>query len=194
MYSIIEKYRFDTGNLFWVFISFFFCFILVSVLITPTQAYLNFTQTEYASLVFLPHGVRVLSIWLLRERAIVPLFIAHLFTYLIFVWVGNSSIENIALVLVGTFCVPLAIQLLRWTGLEAFLASPNVIQWRAIVLVGFLASIINSIGNSLVLSPTIEPSLHLITALTYIVGDTIGVIVVLLALLFLFRLYRKTEL
>jgi hypothetical protein len=65
------------------------------------------------------------------------------------------------------------------------------VHWRSILAVGFIASIINSLGNSLFLSPYIEPALHLATVATYLVGDTLGVFVLLLILLLGFRLTRE---
>jgi hypothetical protein len=193
MNSLVKKISFDKEIFGMVFLSFCFCFFLVRFIITPVQTALNLPQTAYASLVFLPHGVRVLSIWLFQARAIIPLFLAHLFVYLVFLWHGDGALANLGLVLVGTLCAPMAFVLVRATGIDISAKNVNVVHWRMILLIGFFASIINSMGNSLLLSPTIDPSMHLITAATYLIGDTIGVFVVLTILLFSFRFLRRVK-
>lgn len=193
MPSIVKKFSFDREIFSSVFLSYCVCFFLVAFIVTPVQTALNLSQTDYASLVFLPHGVRVLSLWLFKERAVIPLFLAHLFVYSLFWWIGESAFANLGLVLVGTFCAPIAFVLVRATGIDISAKNTKLVHWRTILLIGFLASIINSIGNSFLLSPTIHPSLHLSTAATYLIGDTIGVLVVLFILLFSFRLLRQAK-
>lgn len=48
---------------------------LTALLITPMQSRLMPELTIFASLAYLPHGVRVLSTWLLGKRAFLPLFL-----------------------------------------------------------------------------------------------------------------------
>jgi hypothetical protein len=193
MPSIVKKFSFDREIFSAVFLSYCVCFFLVAFIVTPVQTALNLPQTDYASLVFLPHGIRVLSIWLFKERAIIPLFLAHLFAYMHFFWIGESAFANLGLVLVGTFCAPIAFVLVGATGIDISTKNAKLVHWRAILLIGFLASIINSIGNSFLLSPTIHPSMHLSTAATYLIGDTIGVLAVLFILLFSFRFLRLVK-
>jgi hypothetical protein len=193
MASIVKKYSFDREIFYWVFLSFSFLFLLVEFIVTPVQRALNLPQTVHASLVFLPHGIRVLSIWLFQERAVIPLFLVHLVTYTFFSPHGGSALTYIGLVFVGTLCAPCAFVLVRATGIDISPKNVRVVHWRVILLVGFFASIINSIGNSFLLSPTIHPSMHLTTAATYMIGDTMGVLVVLVILLFLFRFKRLAK-
>jgi hypothetical protein len=194
MNSLVKRYSFDKEIFGMVFLGFCFCWGLVVLIITPVQMALNLPQTAYASLVFLPHGVRVLSIWLFQARAVSPLFLAHLFTYVFFWWHGEGALTILGLVLVGTLCAPMAFVLVRATGIDISPQNASVVHWRIILLIGFFASIINSMGNSLLLSPSIDPSMHLITAATYLIGDTIGVFVVLTILVFSFRFLRWVKL
>ncbi|MDB2668342.1 hypothetical protein N9Y74_00485 [Alphaproteobacteria bacterium] len=96
--------------------------------------------------------------------------------------------------IVGTLSVPLAFLFVGWIGFDVSVKNTKIVHWRSILLVGFLASIVNSLGNSFILSPYIEPSLHLLTASIYLVGDTLGVFILLIILLFGFRLARKMKL
>lgn len=192
MFKTLHQFRFSKEVFAVVFVVYCACYFFVSFVVTPIQLAVGLPQTSYASLLFLPHGVRVLSIWLYQGRALVPLFCAHLLAYPIF-WLGEITPAILGLVLVGTFCAPLAFVLVGWIGVDLSVRNTKIMHWRSILLIGFIASIINSFGNSLILSPSIDPSLHLLTALTYLVGDTMGVFVLLLILLFGFRLARKSR-
>ena len=190
MFGFLNQFRFSKEVFAIVFIAYCACYFFVSFVVTPIQMAAGLPQTNYASLLFLPHGVRVLSIWLYQARAVLPLFCAHLLVYPIF-WLGEITFSNLGLVLVGTFCAPLAFTLIGWIGFDVSVGNTKIIHWRSILLMGFIASIINSLGNSFILSPNIDPSLHLLTAATYLFGDTMGVFVLLLIMLFGFRLTRE---
>lgn len=190
MLEFSRRFSFNKEIFAMVFIAYCACYFIVEFIVVPVQMVLGSSQTNYASILFLPHGIRVLSIWLYKERAVIPLFCGHLFIYILF-WIGEVSITSSALVLVGTFCVPMAFVLVSWIGFDVSVRNTKIKHWRAILMVGFIASIINSLGNSLILSPYIEPSLHLSTVVTYLVGDTMGVFCLLLILLFGFRLVGK---
>ena len=190
MFGFLNQFRFSKEVFAIVFIAYCACYFFVSFVVTPIQMAAGLPQTNYASLLFLPHGIRVLSIWLYKGRAVIPLFCAHLFIYPIF-WLGEITLSNLGLVLVGTFCAPLAFTLIGWIGFDVSVGNTKIIHWRSILLMGFIASIINSLGNSFILSPNIDPSLHLLTAATYLFGDTMGVFVLLLIMLFGFRLTRE---
>ena len=190
MLEISRRFFFKKEVFAMVFIAYCAGYFFVEFLVFPVQAAFGLPQTNYASLLFLPHGIRVLSIWLYKERAVIPLFCGHLFVYTLF-WLGEFSLTALALVLVGTFCVPMAFVLVGWIGFDVSVRNTKIKHWRSILMVGFIASIINSLGNSLILSPYIDPSLHLSILATYLVGDTLGVFSLLLILLFSFRLARK---
>jgi hypothetical protein len=190
MLKFSRRFSFNKEIFAMVFIAYCACYFLVEFLVFPVQMAVGLPQTNYASLLFLPHGIRVLSIWLYKGRAVIPLFCAHLFIYVLF-WLGEVSLTSLAVVFVGTFCAPLAFILVGWIGFDVSVRNTEIVHWRSILAVGFIASIINSLGNSLFLSPYIEPALHLATVATYLVGDTLGVFVLLLILLLGFRLTRE---
>ena len=190
MLEISRRFFFKKEVFAMVFIAYCAGYFFVEFLVIPVEMAFGLSQTNYASILFLPHGIRVLSIWLYKERAVIPLFCGHLFVYTLF-WLGEFSLTALALVLVGTFCVPMAFVLVGWIGFDVSVRNTKIKHWRSILMVGFIASIINSLGNSLILSPYIEPSLHLSVLATYLVGDTLGVFSLLLILLFSFRLARK---
>ena len=83
-------------------------FALVNQMIFPTQQSVFPSVTQYAALIYLPHGVRVIATWLYREKAILPLLIAHLIIYYSFYWHGTDTVKNVVAILSGSLCVYIA--------------------------------------------------------------------------------------
>ena len=94
---------FSAKEFCFVFFGYVLMFFLVQYLIYPVQEIIIPKSTIFAALIFLPHGVRVVSIWLLRERAIIPLFLASLVIYRSFYWYAEPFYLNYFLILTGTF-------------------------------------------------------------------------------------------
>ena len=175
--------------------SFLLTFVLVNKVVFPTQQSVFPNVSQYAALVFLPHGVRVIATWLYREKAILPLIIAHLLLYRIFYWHSADTVENVVAVLAGSLCVFITMQLFRFSRIDISLANMTISHWRSLVLLGFISSIFNTAGNMLALGDTMGSELHLEVIITFIIGDTLGTLACLLILMLGFRLRRlaKTE-
>ncbi|MDA8545085.1 hypothetical protein N9Y14_04130 [Alphaproteobacteria bacterium] len=165
-------------------------FILVNTVIFPTQNSVFPDVTQYAALVFLPHGVRVIATWLYREKAILPLLIAHLLLYRIFYWHGADTVKNMVAVLAGSLCVFITMQLFRVSRIDNDLSNFTISHWRSLVLLGFVSSIFNTAGNMLALGDAMSSELHLEVIATFIIGDTLGTLACLLILMLGFRLRR----
>jgi hypothetical protein len=168
-------------------------FILVNTVIFPTQNSVFPDVTQYAALVFLPHGVRVIATWLYREKAILPLLIAHLLLYRIFYWHGADTVKNMVAVLAGSLCVFITMQLFRVSRIDNDLSNFTISHWRSLVLLGFVSSIFNTAGNMLALEDAMSSELHLEVIATFIIGDTLGTLACLLILMLGFRLRRLAK-
>lgn len=168
-------------------------FILVNTVIFPTQNSVFPDVTQYAALVFLPHGVRVIATWLYREKAILPLLIAHLVLYRIFYWHGADTVKNMVAVLAGSLCVFITMQLFRVSRIDNDLSNFTISHWRSLVLLGFVSSIFNTAGNMLALEDAMSSELHLEVIATFIIGDTLGTLACLLILMLGFRLRRLAK-
>lgn len=136
---------------------------------------------NFTSLIFLPHGVRVLAAWLYRWRS-VPLLIpgavvGHLYLY--------GPVIDLRLALgwaVGLCCAPLAFALLERVGLVFRLRAPRRTHWRDIVLVGAVASVFNSLFTALAYGN------GLVTMSARFVGDVAGTVACLALLMVVLRL------
>ena len=187
------KYRFAQFSKTTFFIISCYCltFALVNQMIFPTQQSVFPSVSQYAALIYLPHGVRVIATWLYREKAILPLLIAHLIIYYSFYWYGTDTVKNMVAILSGSLCVYIAMQLFRFSRIDISLANMTISHWRSLILLGFISSIFNTAGNMLALEDAMSSELHLNVIATFIIGDTLGTIACLMILMFGFRLLRE---
>ena len=140
------------------------------------------------SLVFLPHGVRILAAFLVGARSIMPLAVGTL----IGISLGlNGSTDPSAILIPGIFCSYLAFKIFELSGAAFKPGFSSLRQWRGLVLVSFVAALINGLGIVfiLVLSGLDEGEV-LPRLFVCVVGDTVGAFVLLWGMMRLGRLYR----
>ena len=109
--SLKNVLSFSAKEFSFVFFGYVLMFLAVQYVIYPVQEIIVPESTMFAALIFLPHGVRVVSIWLLRERAIIPLFLASLVIYRSFYWHAEPFYLNYFLLAIFV-CIDLSIQTL----------------------------------------------------------------------------------
>ena len=173
-----------------IIVAYLATFLLVHYLIFPLQSAFSPDTAKFAALIFLPHGVRVIATWLYREKALLPLIAAHLLLYRLFYWHGDNQAANMVAVLSGSFCVFLALQMFNFSRIDISLHNPSVSHWRSLVFLGFVSSIFNSLGNMLALGSSMASEIHISVWLTFIIGDTLGVLACMILLMLYFR-YRR---
>ena len=173
-----------------IVVSYWATFSAVNLVIFPLQSSFAPDTAKYAALIFLPHGVRVISTWLYREKALLPLIFAHLLFYRLFYWEGSDPASNMVAALSGSFCAFLAMQLFDFGKIDISLKNPSVSHWRSIIVLGFVSSIFNSLGNMLALGSSMSSELHISVWITCIIGDTLGTVACLFILMLVLR-YRR---
>lgn len=171
------------------FCAYFLSFLVVLYFVQPLQDYIFPQLGHWASLVFLAHGVRVFFIWLYGARGIIPLFIAQLITGLILFNPdpGLQLNDYVQASLVGALAPWLAFEIFRLSGRSFYARDNNRVNWRILILIGFVSSIFNSIGNSLAYVEHMRPENQLYNVITYTTGDTLGTIAILFILVFVRR-------
>ena len=170
------------------FFAYVVLFIFTMWLWLDIELYLLGPGAMYASILFLPHGVRVISTWLLGPRAVLGLYPAHLLCF----WIFNNfsfSAEMFIQCLPGAFCAPIAFELFRVCGLNLY---PGRFEfdglfWRRILIVTIVASMINSMLTTsfYVIFDQVEIVPELLTR--FLIGDVMGTIILFVA----FSLIRK---
>ncbi len=165
--------------------------IVVFAVLTPVQALLLPEVTPQGSLCYLPHGVRVIAIWFYREKAVPAVFLAQLLTTQ-FIYGKNLSFDAIPQLLVSAFAAYVAFAILAMCGRGAFFAPQrrDGKLYRDLLTAGFLASLVNAAGLILLPGETLYSDQLLPTIVTQVIGDSIGLLTLLLMLMAFFRLQR----
>ncbi|NIZ14845.1 hypothetical protein [Phaeobacter sp. HF9A] len=172
------------------------CHGLTAWVFSPIQSYFLSEITIFASLVYLPHGVRVLSTWLIGARAIIPLILGAVASELIFTqpqtWERMQHILWLSLV-VSAVSAYVAFRLMHVFGASVWNCNRRRMNWRQLLVVGLLASVVNSVGQTVAFSGVIAPNLLLGVVVTYAAGDMIGQCVAMFVLMMIFRALRLRQ-
>lgn len=166
---------------------------LTAFLITPVQSRILPDITAFASLVYLPHGVRVLATWLMGWSAVPALFVGGFLSEVLFTPDGITNVQSpvmLASIIVGAISAVLAFEVMRFLGHRLYAGQTPRIHWKWLLLVGVIASILNSIGQSIVFSAEILTGHALAVLAAYAVGDLVGLSVTTLILMMVFRWMR----
>ena len=155
--------------------------------IFPLEAKHSSNLTFAASLFFLPHLVRVLAVWMLGPSAFFALLPADIIIHLI---IRQLTDIQILIPLVGSGCAVIAFELFKLAGMNFYLTATNTSNWRPLLLIGAVASMINSVGSSLLYQGLILPEDALPLLGNYLIGDILGLFFGLLILTGLVRLLR----
>jgi len=161
--------------------------------VTPVQQRFLPELTVFASLVYLPHGVRVLSVWLFGWKAVLPLAAGAFLSELIFTAANVRQLMQPVLlesIAVGAVSSLAAFEVFRLLGRNLHAGQARRMAWKGLLAVGALASVFNSIGQSVVFSGLIFPGDQLPVMAVYAAGDLIGLAVCMLVLMLIFRWLR----
>ena len=140
---------------------------------------------DQASLLYIPHAIRIIAYFLLGIISIIPIFLAQCFTYIflngsdVFHSISLSSISIISIVF-GFYCF----NSLRGRN---FFQLKSSIDWKKIILIGFFASLFNSTISSIYFSYLNNQNLDLILVSRFIIGDTVGIIVGMLIFIMILK-------
>ena len=163
-------------SLFITFTIFVFFFLIQKYMIYPIEKYLFPSYLiDKASILYLPHAVRIIAYYVLGFRALIPIFISQCFT---FIYLNNGDvIETIILSASSTFTIYLGFELFKNFKNQVSFNVDEIVDWKKIILIGTMVSIINSTVGSLyffIFDSKID--IDLILNLRFIVGDIFGLI------------------
>ncbi len=138
-----------------------------------------------ASLLFLPHGVRVLSAWLLGWRAIFALLPG---VFIVFAALGGSDVflpSRLMAMAIAVTTVPAVFYLCKWLGWDLFPRADRKPCWICIMGVGVVTSfLVSGLTNLAFGSATAE-------YIAFLIGDVSGLFFLMLGLYFAFRFLDK---
>lgn len=180
-------------NIVIVSIAYIVSMLFVREIIVPFQKTYLPAITTFAALIFPLHGVRVLSAWAFGKWSIAYLFMANTIMHLVLTPDADFTQKSFyAWCLVSTVCW-FSFELFRVCGfnLHSHENAINNSTWRNLILIAFVSSVFNSLGHNIIFAGDILPENSLNTMLAFLIGDTLGTVVCLLALMILFRSLRK---
>jgi hypothetical protein len=164
--------------------SYLVAFLLTDKLIMPVQRYFLPDVSAWASLMFLPHGVRVLTAWLYGWWSILLLAPASFLTMVLLYGLENLTVWHMLSTMPGVLSAAFAFALAARFGRDLRFGAGHPARWREVLAVGILASILNAAGTMLALGE--QPLVTLVCLL----GDIIGLITCMLILAQVFRFAR----
>ena len=146
-----------------------------------------------ASLLYLPHFVRVVATWYFGYRAFFGLVAGHSLGFLITTGSSPFELNEMLIIVVGSGSAAAALWLLDWADLlKPAETAQKELSWRALVFLGFFASLFNAIGAALIRLDGAPSDEKLAFMLHILVGDTGSVLVGLILLMFGFRMLSST--
>ena len=169
------------------------CHGITAFVVKPVQELFIPHVTIFASLIYLPHGVRVLATWMMGWRAIIPLFTGSYLSNLLFTSNEVRAVTDPVIlqsVTVGALSAYVAFGLMKASGRDIAANGGRIMDWKWLLIVGAIASVVNSVGQSIVYSGLILPDEALATLATFAVGDLVGLAVNMFVLLLIFRWLR----
>ena len=175
-------------------LAYLFAFEFHKHLIFPFEISVTSGNATFASLLFLPHAVRVLSAWLLGPKSLIAMIPATIATSLITDTTAHTEYELLSHVLIPVFSAcsaVMAFEFMRFCKIDAYPKDTGVISWRTVLFGGVFASIINSLGSSWLKSGFFAPSELMEVITRFILGDTLGLLFGMLIIMVIFRQLRR---
>jgi len=169
------------------------CHGVTALLVTPIQNMIAYDITVFASLVYLPHGVRVLATWLLGWKAFFPLCVGAFLSELLFTPDQIFSLTEPVLfssIAVGAISAYVGFLIVKLIGRDQYAGPDRIMDWKWLLVVGAIASVFNSVGQIIVFSGLIVPDDLFAVLATYAIGDLVGLFVSMLVLMMVFRWLR----
>lgn len=170
-----------------VFIAYVVAFFLMQYVARPIQdAFV--TSTLVGTLLFLPHGVRVIGAWLFGYRSILPLVLGEVFGMY---FMGYFHLPMIAILqgaVVGGVSCFIAFEMFRLAGQNLYLdESMQRTSWRMLILLASIGSVFNSFGHIIAYRDAFSFEDDIAQVLAFLVGDIGGTFALLLVLVFFNR-------
>ena len=152
------------------------------------QVFFQIETLQLASVLYLPHCVRVLSYYILGFYSIIPIFLSQLFTYVYF---NEADIINSALLsFISTFSIVLGFKIFSFFNDKTHFKFNKIVEWKILIVLGSIISIFNSFLSSIYFSIN-SSYFDLSVILKFIIGDITGMILGMFIFIFLIKLLRS---
>ena len=158
--------------------------------IFPLEASVFGNLSGIASILFLPHAVRVLSAWLLGPKVLFALIPAEIIAHSI--WGHEFSFPVSVLIPVFSAISPVVgFETLRLLGYNVYPNSFTLPNWKGVIIAGMIASLFNSFTGAFLKGELIASGQVHQVIIRFIVGDIAGLIFCMIFLILIFRTIDK---
>lgn len=183
MRLVTSLYQHWLGFVIILYVSLFWLSFYV---IFPIEYYFLGESSAVASIIFLPHAVRVLSSWLLGPKALFALIPAEIITHMI--WgLEYQSYHSYLIPLFSASSAVLAFEGLRIMGYQVYPNWNLKPNWLGVIVAGALASVINSLSGAYLKSEAFAKEYFYEIIARFIIGDTMGLVLSMVMLMYIFR-------
>ena len=165
-------------------------FIIQMKVIVPFEVAAAGHIGSLASVLFLPHAVRVLSVWLLGPKAFFALFPASLFISYLFFRHDYDPGTLFLITLWGSASAVIAFEFLRLMNLDVYPKNAARINWRSLIFAGCVASFFNSVGGTYLKREGLSAPEIFELLSRYLIGDIGGLLFCLIVLMLILRYVR----
>ena len=187
MGSVLKSLEKNFVNFLIVMVSYLATFSIVATIVTPLQTQ-YVSNSELVSLLFLPHGVRVLTCVIYGPRlgAIYLLFTSLIASILLGTIDNHATITQSLLIIVGALSVPAAFVFLEFIHEDTRIGLTRVKHntLKTIVHLALISSLINSLGQSLVIDGLSHFEVQPRIIFKFLIGDLLGSLAVFIFLRF----------
>ena len=160
---------------------------LTTGFVSPLQSTFLAGVSDKIGLLFLPHGVRIITVYYLGWKAILLLLPASYLMWFFEVYGGDIDLSIYA---------PIVSLIACWIGVTLTKATfeeksdmLDISAWKFLIVAGAAGSLLNGIGLSL-LQHNSQVGL---SVLGYVIGDVAGLFASLLILMYVFRFMRQNR-
>ena len=167
-------------------------YLLVDFIVAPVQYLYLSRDFTVGSLLFIPHGIRVLAVWLCGSRAILPLIIAE-FLCTVLLWQPDVALRaSLGSAMVGGLCVYLTFEVFRLAGIEMRPDGKHsaLTNWKSLILIASIASFFNSVGKQIFFGGLAPLADEVLILGIFWIGDTLGTFACLLLLIGIRRRFQ----
>ena len=176
-----------------VFFVYVIAFAVMQYVTRPIQDAL-IAPTLVGTLVFLPHGVRVIGVWLFGYRSILPLVLGEVFgMYFLATFQLPLSVILQGALVGGVSCF-IAFEIFRFAGQNLYLEDgTRTVTWRMLILLGGVGSVFNSVGHIVAYRQAFSFDDDIEQVLGFLLGDLGGTVVLLIAMVLVNRSLRQLK-
>lgn len=168
--------------------AFLLSFFVTFKVIMPVQNLFLPAFGAYASLLFLPHWVRVVTAWLYGWRSLLLLAPGSVLAHSYLFGSAGFSLDYVMAAFFGVFCAAVSFWFLALCGVECRQhTTSRDTNWRDVMLAGVLASVLNSLGTKIFYGTDFA------TSSAYFFGDVTGMAVSMFLMMMFFRIMRRAN-